>query len=253
MTLAYRQEPIAAARASRADTVVAWMAAQIGDGDVVATGVASPLAILAIAVARATHAPNLTYISCVGALDPDLTHLHRSSEELAYLDGRRAEVSIPELFDHARRGRVDVVFFGAAEVDGHGRTNMSAAGDLRHPNVKFPGVAGASSLRRWVKRPVLVVPRQSKRCLVPEVQVASTADPSRRTTLVTDLGLFEVGPPEATLVGLHPWASEADVSARTGFAYRVSAALAATAAPHEETLRALRTMDRNDMRQTLVG
>src|SRR6476661_1807336 len=100
----------------RAETVVALMADQIEDGDVVATGVASPLAILAIAVARATHAPNLTYISRVGSLDPDLTRLHRSSEELAYLDGRRAEITIPELFDHARRGRIDVVFFGAAEV-----------------------------------------------------------------------------------------------------------------------------------------
>ncbi len=51
----------------RADTVVALMARQIDDGAVVATGVASPLAILAIAVARATHAPNLTYLACVGS------------------------------------------------------------------------------------------------------------------------------------------------------------------------------------------
>ena len=237
----------------RADTVVAWMAAQIEDGAVVATGVASPLAILAIAVARATHAPNLTYVSCVGSLDPELTHLHRSSEELAYLDGRRAEVTIPDLFDHARRGRVDVVFFGAAEVDGSGQTNMSAAGDLEHPRVKFPGVAGASSLRRWVKRPVLVMPKQSKRCLVPAVQVASTADLGRRTKLVTDLGVFEVGLPDALLVGIHPWATEADVAEKTGFAYRTSNAPMATALPDEATLHAIRRIDGNDMRQSLVG
>ena len=240
-------------REHHADTVVAWMAAQIDDGAVVATGVASSLAILAIAVARATHAPNLTYLACGGSLDPELTHLHRSSEELAYLDGRRAEVTIPELFDHARRGRVDVVFFGAAEVDGRGQTNMSAAGDLRRPRVKFPGVAGASSLRRWVKRPVLVVPRQSKRCLVPTVQVASTADLGRRTKLATDLGVFEVGAPDATLIGVHPWATEADVADRTGFAYVTSRTLGTTATPDEATLRAIRTIDRNDMRQALVG
>src|SRR5260221_12942151 len=96
----------------RADTVVALMARQIDAGAVVATGVASPLAILAIALARATHAPHLTYLSCVGAMDPDVRRLFRSSEDLAYLEGRRAEVSIPDLFDHARRGRIDVVFFG---------------------------------------------------------------------------------------------------------------------------------------------
>jgi glutaconate CoA-transferase subunit B len=240
-------------RQLRADTVVAWMAAQIEDGAVVATGVASPLAILAIAVARATHAPNLTYVACVGSLDPDLSHLHPSSEDLAYLEGRRAEITIPELFDHARRGRVDVIFFGAAEVDGHGRTNMSAAGDLRQPKVKFPGVAGASSLRRWVKKPVLVMPRQSKRSLVPEVQVASTVDPSRPTTLVTDLGVFEVGCPDAMLVGVHPWSTEAEVAERTGFAFTTSPSLAATATPDAATLFAMRAIDRNNLRQTLVG
>jgi glutaconate CoA-transferase subunit B len=240
-------------RQHRADTVVAWMASQIADGAVVATGVASPLAILAIAVARATHAPNLTYISCVGSLDPDLSRLHRSSEDLAYLDERRAEVTIPELFHHARRGRVDVVFFGAAEVDGQGQTNMSAAGDLRRPTIKFPGVAGASSLRRWVKKPVLVMPKQSRRSLVAEVQVATTSDPGRRTSLVTDLGVFEVGAPHALLVGLHPWSTPAEIADKTGFAYATSLSVPTTPVADDVTLLAMRAIDHDNLRQTLVG
>ena len=104
------------------------MACEIADGAVVATGVASPLAVLAIALARASHAPRLTYLSCVGSLNPTVSRLLGSSEDLAYLAGRSAEVSIPELFDHARRGRVDNIFFGAVEVDGDGRTNLSATG-----------------------------------------------------------------------------------------------------------------------------
>jgi glutaconate CoA-transferase subunit B len=240
-------------RLTRADTVVAWMASQIEDGAVVATGVASPLAILAIAVARATRAPNLTYLACVGAVDPELVELHRSSEELAYLEGRSAELTIPELFDHARRGRIDVVFFGAAEIDGHGNTNMSAVGDLARPSTKFPGVAGASSLRRWVKRPVLVMPRQSKRSLVEDVQIASTSDPERRTKLITDLGIFDVGAPHATLLCVHPWTTASDLSERTGFSYATSPFLDATPAPDAATLQAIRSIDKNDMRQTLVG
>ncbi|HEY7216250.1 MAG TPA: glutaconate CoA-transferase, partial [Thermoanaerobaculia bacterium] len=59
-----------------AETVVSAMAREIADGAVVATGVASPLAILAIAVAKATHAPRLTYLACVGALDPEIPKLH---------------------------------------------------------------------------------------------------------------------------------------------------------------------------------
>ncbi len=66
-----------------ADRLVAQMAAEIDDGGVVATGVASPLAVLAIAVARATHAPRLTYLACVGSLNPNVTRLYGSSEDLA--------------------------------------------------------------------------------------------------------------------------------------------------------------------------
>ena len=111
---------------TRADVLVCALARELVDGDVVATGVSSPLALLAIGVAKATHAPGCTWLACVGALDPPLRALHPSTEDLAYLEGRRAEVTIAELFDHARRGRVDVVFFGAAEVDAEGATNMSA-------------------------------------------------------------------------------------------------------------------------------
>lgn len=243
----------AADSALRADTVVALMARQIADGAVVATGVASPLAILAIAVARATHAPNLTYLACVGSLDPDLSHLYRSSEELTYLEGRRAEITIPDLFDHARRGRIDTVFFGAAEVDWRGNTNMSAAGDLRRPRVKFPGVAGAASLRRWVKRPVLMMPRQSKRSLVATVQVASTVDPGRRTMLITDLGVFEVGLPEATLVARHPWATSAEIADKTGFSYALAPEPLVTPPPDARTLEAIRAIDSDNLRYSLIG
>jgi glutaconate CoA-transferase, subunit B len=239
--------------ATRAETLVAAMAREIEDGAVIATGVASPLAILAIAVARATHAPRLTYIACVGALDPATPSLRPSSEDLAYLDGRSGEVSIPDLFDHARRGRVDVMFFGAAEVDAAGDTNLSAAGSLDRPRVKFPGVAGAASLRRWVARPVIVVGRQGRRNLVAKVQVASTTDPGRRTRLLTDLGVFELGTAGAALLARHPAAAESEIAERTAFAFRPLRPLAVTPAPSPECLRAIRRLDPACLRDRLAG
>lgn len=237
----------------KADTIIALLAQHLVDHEVVATGVVSPLAILAIAVAKATHAPNLTYISCVGSLDPSLHTLQSCSESLEYLKGRRAEVSIAELFDHARRQRVGTVFFGAAEIDGTGQTNMSAAGSLASPKIKFPGVAGASSLRRWVRAPVLLMMKHSKRSLVPKVQVVSTKDPSRRTTLMTDLGIFELGIDGAELVGRHEWASEAEIADKTGFRYRTSSTLKITPPPGEATLHAIRSIDSQGFRHALVG
>jgi glutaconate CoA-transferase subunit B len=240
-------------KASRADIVVACMAREIEDGAVVATGVASPLAILAIAVARATHAPRLTYLACVGSLNPALPFLYRASEDLGFLDGRVGEVSIPDLFDHARRGRIDTVFFGAAEVDQHGQTNMSAAGSLENPSTKLPGVAGAATLRRWVKRPVLLLPKQSKRALVEKVQVATTRDPGRPVRLLTDLGMFRLDASGACLTALHPGVSPEEVAARTGFAYRIAEDLATTPIPDDETLACLRAIDATGLREELVG
>lgn len=243
----------AADRASAADRLVWQMAREITDGATVATGVASPLAVLAIAVARATHAPRLTYLACVGALDPRVVRLHGSSEDLAYLDGRTADVSIPELFDHARRGRVDTVFFGAAEVDAAGRTNLSAAGSLRAPATKFPGVAGACSLRRWCKRPVLVVPRQTRRCLVPRVGVCSTVDDARRARLLTDLAVFSLGQGGAVLEAIAPHATGDLVSARTGFAFEAADTIEILADPPPDVLDTIRRLDPDRLRGELVG
>lgn len=235
-----------------ADRLVALMAAQIVDGAVVATGVASPLAVLAIAVARATHAPRLTYLACVGSLDPRVTRLHRSSEDLAYLDGRLGEITIPELFDHARRGRVDTVFFGAVEVDAEGHTNLSAAGSLAAPTIKFPGVVGACSLRRWCKRPVLVVPRQGRRSLVARVSVRSTID-ARRTRLLTDLGVFSLGGDGAILEALAPHASLARVRERTGFAFREAVCVEQLVDPPSHVLATIQRIDPDNLRADLVG
>lgn len=243
---------MSALQVTAADHLVCWMASEIEDGDVVATGVASPLALIAIALARATHAPRLTYLACVGSLNPSLQRLHRSSEDLAYLDGRSAEVSIPELFDHARRGRVDVIFFGAAEVDAVGQTNLSGLGPLGRPTVKFPGVAGACSLRRWARRPVLVVPRQSRRNLVAEVQVASTKDPARPARLLTDLGRFRLDPAGATLEAVRAGTRLEEVQAATGFAF-ATASLTELPIPSPEALEVIRAFDPDGLRLSLAG
>ena len=235
-----------------AEALAAAMAAEIRDGDVVATGVAAPLAVLAIAVARATHAPRLTYLACVGAVNPEVRRLHASSEDLVYLEGRTGELSIPDLFDHARRGRIDIIFFGAAEVDAAGCSNMSATGSLTRPTVKLPGVAGAAALRRWVNRPVLVVPKQTKRSLVSRVQVKSTID-GRATPLLTDLGRFQVGGDGACLQSHRPWTTAAEVAERTGFAFAVARDLATDVMPPTATLAAIRALDPENFREPLVG
>ena len=252
-TVDSRPAPAAlACRPAPADHLVWRMACEIADGAVVATGVASPLAVLAIALARATHAPRLTYLACVGSLNPGVSRLLGSSEDLAYLAGRSGEISIPDLFDHARRGRIDNVFFGAVEVDGLGRTNLSAAGTLAAPRIKFPGVVGACSLRRWCKHPVLVVPRQGRRALVAQVAVRSTED-VRPTRLLTDLAAFTVGAPGATLEAIAPGATLEQIRARTGFGYALATTVHALPDPPDSVIHTLDALDPAGLRGELVG
>ena len=87
------------------------------------------------AARRATHAPRLTYLACVGSLNPSVSRLFGSSEDLAYLAGRSGEVTIPDLFDHARRGRVDNIFFGAVI---EGLPAVAVAGDAVNPTGRGP-------------------------------------------------------------------------------------------------------------------
>jgi glutaconate CoA-transferase subunit B len=238
---------------ARAVTLVAAMARELRDGEVVATGVASPLAILAIELARRSHAPNLTWLACVGSISPRVETLRPCSEDLRYLEGRSGQVTIPDLFDHARRGRIDVMFFGAAEVDAYGATNLTAAGSLDRPKYKFPGVAGAATLRRWVHRPVLTVPQQSRRNLVPRVQIASTSDPCRPIRLLTNLGVFELGPEGATLLSRHAGADLASIHQQTGFEFTFLDPLPVTPEPDLESAHTIRSIDAERLCERIVA
>ena len=131
---------------------------------------------------------------------------------------------------------------------------MSASGSLSAVRTKFPGVAGAATLRQWVKRPVLVVPRQSRRNLVPRVQVATTRDPRREARLVTDLGTFTVGGAAgARLLTRHPAVRLEDIAERTGFSLSVPEQVPETPAPDAATLAAIRALDPDRLRDSLVG
>jgi glutaconate CoA-transferase subunit B len=113
-------------------------------------------------------------------------------------------------------------------------------------------VAGAATLRRWVRRPVLVVPKQSRRNLVPRVQVASTEDPERTTPLVTDLGVFQLGRGGARLAARHEAAPLEQIRERTGFTFDCAPDVAVTAPPEPKFREALALLDPEGRRARLV-
>ena len=61
------------------DLMIYAMASQIENFDTVLHGVSSPLPILAMSVARQTHAPDMAYISGAEGVDPEIHRIYPSS------------------------------------------------------------------------------------------------------------------------------------------------------------------------------
>ncbi|MFQ5878424.1 MAG: CoA-transferase subunit beta, partial [Acidobacteriota bacterium] len=246
-------EYLAARLTGPADRVVVAMARAIGDGDRVATGVASALPMLAVALARRTHAPRLLYINCVGAVDPEIAGAAASSVDPRLLDHCRSTLGLPELFDLARRGGIDLMFFGAAQVDERARINLTCIGEYRRPRTKLAGPAGSPSMRSHVRKVVIVVPRHSTRSLVRAVDFATAvpAPRNRETMVVTDRARLRLDSGRLRLVSRHAGVAVEDLRARTAFPLEGDWD-ATTPEPTPGEMAALAALDPGGIRHRLI-
>lgn len=233
---------------TRADYLVLALARQIPAQGAVATGVLSWLPMLAIAVARATHAPELTYLNCAGAINPALRPLPPSSTHASLLRQNPYCLRLTDLWEFAARGAVDVMFFGFAQLDSRGNTNLTLLNGNNGRPRKLPGVAGAFALRQLVRRPVLFTPRHSASAFVPRVDAVTTVAARNPSTVVTDLGVFRLSHGKLEVVSLHPTVGLDEVAAKTGFPVRPVRRLRRTAPPSRADRRALEELDSNKIR-----
>ena len=247
-----RRAGASAGRTAAADRLVVALARTIREGEVVATGVASALPMLAIAVARRTCAPRLTYINCVGAVDPENDAARPTSVDPRLLDRCRATVNLPDLFDLARRGGIDRMFFGAAQVDAAARLNLTCIGDYAKPRVKLPGPAGSSSMRPFVRGVVIVVPRHAPRTLVERVDfvTAAASERNRETLVVSDLGALALRGDRLEPEFRHAGVAEDALRRNTGFP--LAAGIPEAPAPTPEERRALEGLDPEGLRRMWV-
>ncbi len=244
--------PAAPERRTAIDRLVTVLARTVEDGAVVTTGVASALPMLAIGLAKATCAPRATYINCVGAIDPRGPFASFTSVDVRLLVGCRARITLPDLFDLARQGRVDQMFFGAAQIDRAARMNLTCLGDFARPTFKLPGPAGSSSMRPYVRKVVVYLPRQAARSLVERVDFAtSTAAASNSETIVvTDLALLRLQGGELRTVTRHAGVTTEALRASTGFP--IDSGSGTTDEPTVAELQALRKLDPDGIRYRLA-
>ncbi len=156
------------APAYSADEMMTVTAArQLRDGAVCFVGIGLPSA--ACNLARRTHAPQLLLIyesGTVGAR-PQVLPLSIGDGELA--ETATCVVSLPEVFAHyLQRGRVDVGFLSAAQIDRYANLNSTVIGSYSQPKVRLPGSGGAPEIATHA-REVLIIMKQSARSFVPRL------------------------------------------------------------------------------------
>lgn len=209
-------------------------------------------------LARLTHAPDLVLIYESGTIGtrPSVLPLSVGDGELA--DTAQTVIPLTEVFTHyLQRGRVDVGFLSAAQIDRYGNLNSTVIGEYDQPAVRLPGAGGAPEIASNV-RELLIVMKQTKRSFVEKLDFRTTVgwldgDTSRRRAgiagngpraVITDLG--ELTPAEGSheleLSGIFHGVTVDDVRAACGWPLRIADTVTNIAPPSEHELATLRAL-----------
>ena len=254
-----------------AELMACVMARDFKDGELGAMGAASQIPMAAAKLARATHAPNLNWLSGgSGAINSKLPYLVQSAADYRNLFGAECRLSMEDIVDIEVRGRCDFSCYGAIQVDKHGNLNMLAVGkDYRHPKVRGPGSVGLS-LSAAFRRFYIYLTHHDPRILVEKVDFISgpgfwDGTPERDKYVqpgalgpclcVTPLGVFDFDPAkrEMRLKSVHPGVSVEHLLSQTGFRPIVPANVGETQPPGAEEMRLLReVIDREGILRRMI-
>jgi acyl CoA:acetate/3-ketoacid CoA transferase beta subunit len=236
------------------EVMVACMARQIQDSEIVAQGLATPMVAAAYLLARYTHAPNLYFASAIGqSICRHPAPLGLTRVESLWLDRAMNNIGFV-------RAAADVLprlrpkeFFRPAQVDPQGNFNNIAIGkDYHHPRLRLPGTGGIPDVSTFLSDIQLYVPRHSRLTFVEQLDFRSGLGfhPARTLgagprSLISDLGQFDFvltdqGEYRMRLVSYHPGVEVKRIQARTGFDLEFAPDLHETPAPSEEELALLR-------------
>jgi glutaconate CoA-transferase, subunit B len=241
---------------SRDEIMTVTAARQLRNGAVCFVGIGLPSA--ACNLARLTHAPDIVLIYESGTVGTKPVSL-----PLSIGDGELAEtatciVPLPEVFAYyLQRGRIDVGFLGAAQIDRYGNLNSTVIGDYARPTVRLPGGGGAPQILAHAHE-VLIVMKQSPRSFVPQLGFCTSCGylqgrGTRRASgfpgagpraVITDFGVLRPGPEseELQLTALYPGITAAAACAATGWPLKLAPAVEVLPEPSSADLTCLREL-----------
>jgi glutaconate CoA-transferase subunit B len=249
------------------EVMICAMAGEIRDGEMAFHGLASPLVAIAMHLAKKTHAPNMVYSCVAEGVDPRYDKVTPSTGDPSLLKGSVAYLTIPQAFDYAQKGKMDIMFFGGAQIDRHGNTNLSVIGDYEKPKVRLPGGAASAFLCMVAGRTVIWTANHSKRTMVDKVDFITGqgyldgkidrktlgAIGSGPSKVITNMGVFDFQNGEMRVRSIHPGFTLDDVLESTGFELIVPDRVEKTREPTEVELQIIERIDPDHIREKEFG
>jgi len=178
---------------SSLDLMIKGMAELLEDNELVYIGLNSFLPLISSIMARDYYKKKVRIVGVAEAYNPKSIIITASSGDPSYSENTPIFPTY-EAFDLAQKGKLDVMFFGPAQIDKETNVNISIiGGSYEKPKVRLPGGAATAFLMPLVKKLILWNTKHSRRVLVNRVDfITGTAKFSKnKVFLVTNKCIME--------------------------------------------------------------
>lgn len=220
--------------------IVVNLARFIRPNEITFSGVNSTLPMLACLLAKKAYDWNFIYINVAGGVDPNPSHIPLSSSDPVLAQDSASIFANEDFYDLCTRGRMDLTFLGAAQIDAEGCANNSAIGQWERPKVRLPGGGGGAVMLPTARRACTWRTEHSKRTLVEKLDFRTSWGGFHG--VVTPIAVFVKRDGRLALESWHPESSLEEVRQRTGFTFDASTARP-TEPPEAREIQALRELD----------
>lgn len=227
------------------DIMTVSIARMLRNNETVFHGVASPLPMVAVQLARNLNAPDLIYVNITGGVDAKPLKLSKSTDGPELVRGAKAFFPLQEIFDLSMRGGLDVAFLSGVQFDLYGNVNASVIGDYNKPKVRLPGGAGSAVLIPTAKRAIIWRTKHDKRTFVEKCDFVTTRGNVYK--IVTPLCIFAFKDGRLVLDSIHKTSSLEEVRENTGFEL-IYDEIRYTEDPTPEEWKMLQRIDPSDIR-----
>lgn len=231
-----------------ANQMVVSLARLLRNGETVFHGVASPVPVTAILLAKAMHAPDLVYLSICGGIDAKPQSLPKSTAHPELAKGTRSLFSLTEIFDLSARGGLDTAFLSGVQIDVLGNINMSCIGDFHKPKVRLPGGAGSAVVMPTAGRTLLWRTKHDPKIFVEKVPFTTAV--GKVDKVVTPKCIFQRSEGRLKVWRLMPGTDWDELAGLTGFPLEPCEDMAQEPGPTEEELTLLERIDPQQVRLT---